>query len=88
MPSRRGCATSSGLFHRLLDPLYLLEWYALLALAFLAAFTIGYFLPFKWVRASLGFVLLLAGAFVAGGTTMWRHLRDGERGSGKDQQPW
>jgi hypothetical protein len=64
-----------GLFHWLIEPLYLLEWYFLFALLFLACFTIGYFLPFKWVRAALGLVLLIAGAFVAGGTAMYRHMR-------------
>jgi hypothetical protein len=62
-------------WHWLIEPLYLLEWYAWLALILGGCLLIGYFAPFKWVRAALGLVLLVASAFVAGGTAMWRHMR-------------
>jgi uncharacterized membrane protein YphA (DoxX/SURF4 family) len=68
-----------GAWHWLIEPLYLIEWYAWLALILGACLLIGYFAPFKWVRAALGLILLVAGAFVAGGTAMWRHLRRDER---------
>jgi uncharacterized membrane protein YphA (DoxX/SURF4 family) len=67
-----------GAYHSLIEPLYLLEWYAWLALILGACLLIGYFAPFKWVRAALGLILLLAGAFVAGGTAMYRHMRRSE----------
>lgn len=55
-------------FHIVIDPIY--EWWAFGVLAFLGALVIGWFLPFKWVRAGLGFALLLVGAYIAGGTKM------------------
>jgi hypothetical protein len=58
-----------------LAPLILLEWWALLAAFAVLLAIVAYFLPFKWVRAALGGLLLLAGAFVAGGTRMYRELR-------------
>ena len=55
---------------------YLAEWYVALA-ALLAAFiAVSVFIPFKWPRAALGFLWLLAASFVAGLTVMFRHNRD------------
>jgi hypothetical protein len=59
----------------MLAPLILLEWWALFAAFVFGLAIVAYFLPFKWIRAGLGFLLLLAGAFVAGGTKMYRDLR-------------
>lgn len=62
------------------DPLWL--WYFALFLFFLALCVIGYFLPFKIVRASLGGGLLLAIAFVFGGKVMHDQMKktvDAER---------
>lgn len=56
-----------------LDPLY--HWYAMGAAAFVAAFVVGYFFPFKWVRAALGFFLLLVGAYIAGGRQMHNDMQ-------------
>lgn len=50
------------------DPLW--GWYVMLILFFLLLLVIGFFVPFKWVRAFLGFLLALAAAFVAGGHVM------------------
>jgi hypothetical protein len=65
----------SDTFSSLLAPLLLIEWWGLFGLFFVALLVIGYFLPFKWIRAGLGALLLLAGAFVAGGTKMYRDLK-------------
>jgi hypothetical protein len=59
----------------ILAPLILLEWWALFAAFVCVLVLVAYFLPFRWVRTGLGFLLLLAGAFVAGGTKMYRDLR-------------
>jgi hypothetical protein len=64
----------AGAIDALLAPLILLEWWALLALFAFALVLAGYFLPFKWVRAGLGVLLMMGGAFVAGGTRMYRDL--------------
>lgn len=57
-----------GGFHIVIDPIY--EWYFFGFLAFVGALVVGYFLPFKWVRAGLGVFLLLVGAYIAGGRQM------------------
>lgn len=56
------------------DPLW--RWYLYLFLFFLFLLVIGYFLPFKWVRAAMGFALALAVAFVAGGRQMRETYKD------------
>lgn len=65
----------SGIFDPVLNWLILLEWWGLLLLFVAVCGVIGFFLPFKWIRAALGGMILLAGAFVAGGTKMYRDLR-------------
>lgn len=55
--------------------LILFEWWALFILLVLVCLFVGFFLPFKWVRAILGGVIILAGAFVLGGTKMYRDTR-------------
>jgi hypothetical protein len=55
-------------FGWLFDPL--IPWYAYGAMAFAAALVIGWFFPFRWVRAVLGFLLLLVASFIAGGKVM------------------
>lgn len=58
-----------------LDWLFVAEWWALL-LAFIAlCLLVGYFAQFRWVRAILGILILIATAFVAGGTEMYRHIK-------------
>lgn len=38
---------------------------------------VGFFLPFKWIRAGLGFVIVVAGAFVLGETNQFKkQLKD------------
>jgi uncharacterized membrane protein len=69
----------SGWFHGWFDPirdwLFVAEWWALL-LAFIAlCLLIGYFAQFRSVRAVLGILILIASAFVAGGTEMYRHIK-------------
>jgi len=65
-------------FHGVIDfvtnPLWV--WYFWGAVAFVVAVVIGYFLPFKWIRAGLGFALLLIGAFIAGGYKMHGEMAD------------
>jgi hypothetical protein len=67
-------------FHGWFDPLmeyaYLAEWWVLLMILLAVCTVIGYFADFKWVKAVLGIVVLVAGAFVAGGTEMWRHVKN------------
>jgi len=62
-------------FNAVVAPLILLEWWALLAAFAFVLVVVAYFLPFKWIRAGLGFLLFMAGAFVAGGTKMYRDLK-------------
>ncbi len=50
------------------DPLWI--WYFWLAVAFVVIVVVAYFLPFQWIRATLGGLFLLAVAFVAGGRQM------------------
>lgn len=63
----------------LIDPwiagLILFEWWALFVLFVAVCMLIGFFLPFKWIRAGLGGMVLLALAFVIGGTKMYRDLK-------------
>lgn len=72
-------------FHMIWDPwvaaLILFEWWALFILFVIVCMVIGYFFQFKWVRAVLGVMILIAGAFVLGGTKMYRDLKPhiGER---------
>lgn len=56
------------------DPIW--GWYAIAAMVFAAVLVVAYFLPFKWVRASLGGFLLLMGAFLAGGYRMHGEMKD------------
>lgn len=62
----------SGWFAWMHDPLLFWTLYFIPFVAVL--FVIGWFFPFKWVRATLGFLLLLVGAFMAGGIEMHREL--------------
>lgn len=65
----------SGFLEPFFAYLYLSEWYVI-GLAILAVcIVIGYFFSFTWVRAVLGFIVLLTGAFLAGGQVMFNHLR-------------
>lgn len=52
------------------SPLWL--WYGIGLGVFLFVCFIAVFLPFKWVRVGLGAILVLGGAFLAGGTQMYR----------------
>jgi len=54
--------------HIVINPLW--EWYFWGFLFFIICLVIGYFLPFKYIRAALGVALLLVGAFIAGGYKM------------------
>jgi hypothetical protein len=59
-------------YQSLLDPLFgwmsnpLIPWGFKGAAVVAVCFVIGWFFPFKWVRAALGFVVLLVAAFFAG----------------------
>ena len=66
-------------FAPLLDWLFVAEWWGLLLAFLILCLVIGYFAQFSYVRAALGFLVLLAGAFVAGGTEMFRHIRNERR---------
>lgn len=58
----------------------LVEWYFYAAIAFAIICVIGFFLPFKWVRAILGGIVLLGGMFLAGGHFMYRTLQQKKSG--------
>lgn len=62
-------------FSGLAEFVYLAEWYTLLGVVLLAAMVIGYFLPFKWVRAGLGMIVLLMAATVAGVQAASNHFK-------------
>lgn len=57
------------------DGIYLAEWWAMLLALIAICMLIGYFAQFKWVRAVLGILILIASAFVAGGMEMYRHIK-------------
>jgi hypothetical protein len=60
-------------FNFVFDPLY--KWYLYGFIGFVITGVIGYFLPFKWVRAGLGAALVLGGAYIAGGREMHNELK-------------
>lgn len=61
-------SVTAPLFGWMTDPL--IHWYVYLALFFVACSVVGWFFGFKWVRAGLGFLIIVASAFVAGGWKM------------------
>lgn len=62
----------TGWFDWLFSPLWL--WWGIGVGVFIALCAIAFFLPFKWPRAIIGGIILLGGAFLAGGTTMYREM--------------
>ncbi len=60
----------TGAFEWVFDPLW--RWYTIGFGIFLVCAVVAYFLPFKWVRAALGAVIVVTGAYIAGG----RHMRN------------
>lgn len=62
-------------FSSWLPSLVITEWIVAYVLFFAALVVVGYFLPWKIVRATLGGLLLIAGAFLAGGITMAREFK-------------
>lgn len=62
-------------FSGLSEFVYLAEWYTLGAIVLAVCLVVGYFFNFAWVRASLGFVVLAFGAFIAGLQVMANHAR-------------
>lgn len=67
-------------FSGLAEFVYLAEWYTIAIAVFLVCAAIAYFFEFKWVRASLGFVVLLMGAFLAGLQVMANHAKADNQG--------
>jgi hypothetical protein len=63
----------TSIFDFITDPIWV--WYFWGAVAFVVALIVGYFLPFKWVRAGLGGTLVLIGAFIAGGRVMHGEMK-------------
>jgi uncharacterized membrane-anchored protein len=65
----------AAFFAPFLDWIFVAEWWLIFLIIFAVCAAIGYFFQFQWVRAVLGIVVLVAGAFVAGGTEMYRHIK-------------
>lgn len=61
-------------FHFTINPLWV--WYFYGMIFFIICVIVAYFLPFKYIRAALGFALLLVGAFIAGGRQMHSEMAD------------
>lgn len=61
-------------FHFTINPLWI--WYGYGMMILVIAMFVAYFLPFKYVRAAIGFALLLVGAFIAGGRRMHNEMAD------------
>jgi len=61
-----------GLLHIGFEPgtIYLWEWYFWGFVFLLICLLVGYFFSFTWARAILGVMLMLVGAFIAGGRQM------------------
>lgn len=64
----------TNMWEWLWDPLW--QWYAVGIMILLVVMLVAYFLPFRWVRAALGGVLLLVGAYIAGGRHMRQTFKD------------
>lgn len=65
----------AGLWAPISDAWPLWWSYGVFGLILIACFAIGFFLQFKWVRAGLGVVVLLAGAWLAGRATMYGDMK-------------
>lgn len=65
---------ASLIFAPFLDPLN--QLYAMGALCIFGLFVIGWFFPFKWIRAGLGFVLMLIIAYIAGARGMYFKMKE------------
>lgn len=55
------------------DYLYLGGWYTVFVVTLVVCGVIGYFLPFQWVRAFLGFIVWSVGMAVVGAQIMFNH---------------
>lgn len=62
-------------------------WYGWGGIAFAVLLLIGFFLPFKWVRAGLGVVFALIVAYIAGGRHMGQIKDDQAAKSKKKSKP-
>jgi len=49
--------------------------YGVFGLILIGCFAIGFFLQFKWVRAGLGVVVLIAGGWLFGRATMYDEMK-------------
>lgn len=71
-----------GLWSPISDAWPLWWSYGVFALIFIGCLLVGFFLQFKWVRAALGGVVLLAGAWLTGSVMMYGKMKaklDAER---------
>lgn len=77
----------SDALHTLFAPIqWIMDWWPMLGhYTYFALFVAlccfaGFFLPFKWIRAALGFAIIVFGAFIAGETNQFKkHLEDVRR---------
>lgn len=65
----------SSFFGPFFDWLYLIEWYVFGGAVILICFTIGFFFPFKWIRAGLGLIVSWVIVAIIAATAVFKHLR-------------
>lgn len=59
---------------------YIGGWYTIVVVIILICMVIRFFFPFKWISASLGFIVLMSGAFMAGMQVMFNHAKKDNQG--------
>ena len=67
----------TGLFGPVFAWMYLIEWYVFGGTIILVCFTIGFFFPFQWIRAGLGWVVTLVISAIWAATVVYRKMRQG-----------
>lgn len=81
----------TGAFAPVLDYLYIIAWFAAGAGVIAACLFIGFWLPFKWVRVSLGLIVTYVGVALAVAWKVWSDMRSKPKpktAPPKEQNPW
>lgn len=74
-----------GLFSGLADYAYIGEWWAVAAAILVGCLLVGFFLPWNWARAVLGFIAWTAIVAAWAATRVWLRMR--RRAAEKPPEP-